>query len=257
MITHYAWEGKKMSNIKPDNIRRQAAEEEFFRLAAMEIESEQNEEFLEAQNLPDPAPEVLQRMQTHLQQTMRKTQKRKERRTIFLHFGRFTACAAIICCVLISGTYFSVDATRVSINNFIMEIFSDHAIVRTNASMKDEGAALPVNWEGPFYVTWVPSRFTYVAAKTLDSYWALTYRTESGENTFSIYVWDNIANPHINIEGFKLLSQEHIQGFPANIYSSLDSDSRLLIWINQNYIIQIGGDISSDEMIEVAKKITF
>lgn len=49
-----------MSNIKPDDFRKHAAEEDFFRLAAMEIESEQNDEFLEAQSLPDPSPEVLQ-----------------------------------------------------------------------------------------------------------------------------------------------------------------------------------------------------
>ena len=39
---HKAWEGKKMSNIKPNDFRKYDAEEEFFRLAAMEIESEQN-----------------------------------------------------------------------------------------------------------------------------------------------------------------------------------------------------------------------
>ena len=49
-----------MSNIKPDDFRKHAAEEDFFRLAAMEIEAEQNDEFLEAQSLPDPSPEVLQ-----------------------------------------------------------------------------------------------------------------------------------------------------------------------------------------------------
>ena len=35
-----------MSNIKPDDFRKHAAEEDFFRLAAIEIVSEQNEEFL-------------------------------------------------------------------------------------------------------------------------------------------------------------------------------------------------------------------
>lgn len=246
-----------MSNIKPDDLRRQAAEEEFFRLAALEIESEQNEEFLEAQSLPDPSPEVLQRMQANLQQTMRKTQKRKRRRTIFLKLQRFSVCAAIFCCVLLSGTYFSVDAARNSINNFVLELFDDHAIVRTDASLKNEGAALPINWEGPFYVTWVPSRFTQVSSKALKSYWTLTYRTESDKDTFSIFVWDNIANPYINTEGFKLLSQEDIGGLPANIYTSVDNGSCLLIWIKENYTIQIGGRISADEIIEVAKKMVF
>lgn len=246
-----------MSNIKPDDLRRQAAEEEFFRLAALEIESEQNEEFLEAQSLPDPSPEVLQRMQAHLQQTMRKTQKRKHRRTIFLNLKRFSACAAIVFCVLVSGTYFSVEAARNSINNFVLEFFTDHVTITTENSTPTEGVSLPADWKGPFYVTWVPTRFTHVSSKTLEFHWALTYRTESGKNAFSIFVWDNIATPHINTEGFELLSQEDIQGSPANIYTSVDNDSCLLIWIKENYIIQIGGNISSDEIIKVAKNIAF
>lgn len=246
-----------MSNIKPDDLRRQAAEEEFFRLAALEIESEQNEEFLEAQSLPDPSPEVLQRMQANLQQTMRKTQKRERRRTIFLNLKRFSACAAIFCCVLLSGTYFSVEAARNSINNFVLEFFDDHAVLRTDASVKNEGTALPVNWEGPFYVTWIPTRFTQVSSKALESYWTLTYRTESDKDTLSIFVWDNIANLYISTEGFELLSQEDIEGFPANIYTSVDNDSSLLIWIKENYTIQIGGNLSADEIIKIAKNIAF
>jgi len=246
-----------MSNIRPDDLRRQAAEDEFFRLAAMEIESEQNEVFLEAQSLPDPPPEVLQRMQANLQQTMHKTKQRKRRHIIFMYLGRLTACAAIVCCVLISGTYLSVDAARLSINNFVLEIFEDHAIVRTDASAKDEGAALPINWEGPFYVTWVPARFSHVASKTLASYWSLIYRTESADSTFSIYVWDSIATPYINTEKLQLLSQENIQGSKAKIYTSMDGSTNMMIWVKSNYTIQIGGNISSDEIVEVAKKIKF
>lgn len=246
-----------MSNISPDDLRRQAAEDEFFRLAAMEIESEQNEAFLEAQSLPDPPPEVLQRMQANLQQTMRKTKQRKRRHIIFMHLGRLTACAAIVCCVLISGTYFSVDATRLSINNFVLELFEDHAIVRTDASAKDEGASLPVNWNGPFYITWVPTRFVHVTSKNLDSYWSLIYRTESDDGFFSVYVWNNIANPYINVGGFKFLSQEEIQGSVAKIYASVEGTTNMMIWTKDDYTFQIGGNISSKEMIEVAKRIIF
>lgn len=74
-----------MSDIKPNDFRKHAAEDEFFRLAAMEIESEQNEKFLEAQNLPDPSPEVLARMQSNIQKAMRHTRKQKHRATIIMH----------------------------------------------------------------------------------------------------------------------------------------------------------------------------
>ena len=242
-----------MSNIRPDDLRRQAAEDEFFRLAAMEIESEQNEVFLEAQSLPDPPPEVLQRMQANLQQTMRKTKQRKRRHIIFMHLGRLTACAAIVCCVLISGTYFSVDAARDSINNFVLELFDDHSIVKADKSKFQSGSVLPANWQEPFYITWVPARFVNVQIYKVDSVWTLFYEGDSEDDTLSIYVWDFYHSPNINTENMTLTSEENIQEAPAKIYMSEDGNTCMLIWTKENYIVQILGVISSEEAIKIAE----
>ena len=201
-----------MSNIKPDDFRKHAAEEDFFRLAAMEIESEQNEEFLEAQSLPDPSPEVMTRMQVNLQMAIRRAHTRKRRQTIFLHLGRFTACAAVICCVLMSGVYFSVDAARNSINNFVLELFDDHAAVNTIVSETTEGTTLPKNWNGPFYITWVPARFTSVRSEQIDSFWILVYASQNNLDNLSIYVWDVFHSPSIDIENMQLIEENSIQG---------------------------------------------
>ena len=201
-----------MSNIKPDDFRKHAAEEDFFRLAAMEIESEQNEEFLEAQSLPDPSPEVMTRMQVNLQMAIRRAHTRKRRQTIFLHLGRFTACAAVICCVLMSGVYFSVDAARNSINNFVLELFDDHAAVNTIVSETTEGTTLPMNWNGPFYITWVPARFTSVRSEQIDSFWILVYASQNNLDNLSIYVWDVFHSPSIDIENMQLIEENSIQG---------------------------------------------
>lgn len=246
-----------MSNIKPDDLRRQAAEEEFFRLAALEIESEQNEEFLEAQNLPDPSPEVLQRMQANLQQTMRKTQKRKRRRTIFLNLKRFSACAAIFCCVLLSGTYFSVEAARNSINNFVLELFDDYAIVRTEVSQPQSGPVLPTNWEGPFYLTWVPAKFESVQATSLSYSWVLKYDSANDQEAMSICVWNAVDAPRIDIEDTVLIEETEIQGSTANIYLKNDKNVYTLLWTNSNYIITISGDISAAEAKKVAENFVF
>lgn len=242
-----------MSNIKPDDFRKHAAEEDFFRLAAIEIESEQNEEFLEAQSLPDPSPEVLQRMQANLQVTMRRTRKRKRRHTIFLHLGRFTACAAVIFGVLFSGAYFGVEATRNSINNFVLEMFDDHATINTEASTAEGGIALPKNWNGPFYVTWVPQRFVNVRVKETDSIWTLTYEGHSNDDSLSIYVWDAYHAPNINTEQMKLLEDKNIQDAPAKIYTDTDGYNCMLIWAKENYVIQIGGTISPQEAKKIAE----
>lgn len=246
-----------MSNIRPDDLRRQAAEDEFFRLAAMEIESEQNEVFLEAQSLPDPPPEVLQRMQANLQQTMHKTKQRKRRHIIFMHLGRLTACAAIVCCVLISGTYFSVDAARDSINNFVLELFDDHGIVKTKKSEFQSGAALPSNWQEPFYITWVPTRYVNVLINKLDSVWTLCYGSNSKDDTLSIYVWDFYHSPNIDTENMELISEEDIQEAPAKIYSSEDGKTCMLVWTKENYIVQILGVISPEEAEKIAESFVF
>lgn len=246
-----------MSNIKPDDLRRQAAEDEFFRLAALEIESEQNEEFLEAQSLPDPSPEVLQRMQANLQQTMRKTQKRERRRTIFLNLKRFSACAAIVCCLLISGTYFSVDAARNSINNFVLELFDDYAIVRTEVSQPQSGPVLPTNWEGPFYLTWVPEKFESVQGTALNYSWALKYDSANGKESMSICIWDAVDAPRIDIKDNTLLEETEIQGGTASIYSKNDKKVCTLLWTKSNYIIMISGDISATEAKKVAENFVF
>lgn len=246
-----------MSNIKPDDLRRQAAEDEFFRLAALEIESEQNEEFLEAQSLPDPSPEVLQRMQANLQQTMRKTQKRERRRTIFLKLKRLSACAAIVCCLLISGTYFSVEAARNSINNFVLELFDDYAIVRTEVSQPQSGPVLPTNWEGPFYLTWVPAKFESVQATSLSYSWVLKYDSANDQEAMSICVWNVVDAPRIDIEDTVLIEETEIQGSPANIYLKNDKNVYTLLWTNSNYIITISGDISAAEAKKVAENFVF
>lgn len=246
-----------MSNIKPDNLRRQAAEEEFFRLAALEIESEQNEEFLEAQSLPDPSPEVLQRMQANLQQTMRKTQKRKRRRTIFLNLKRFSACAAIVFCVLVSGTYLSVDAARSSINNFVLELFDDYAIVRTEVSQPQSGPVLPTNWEGPFYLTWIPAKFESVQATSLNYSWVLKYDSANDQESMSICVWSAVDAPRIDIKDNVLLEETEIQGGTASIYSKNDKKVCTLLWTKSNYIIMISGDISAAEAKKVAENFVF
>lgn len=242
-----------MSNIKPDDFRKHAAEEDFFRLAAMEIESEQNEEFLEAQSLPDPSPEVFQRMQANLQMTMRRTRKRKRRHIIFSHLGRFTACAAVMCCIFISGVYFSVDAARNSINNFVLELFDDHVAVNTIVSETTEGTTLPINWDGPFYITWVPARFTSVRSEQIDSVWILVYASQNNLDNLSIYVWDVFHSPSIDIENMQLIEEDNIQDTPAKIYTSSNKNSCMLIWTKEDYVIEIGGTITPEEAKEVAK----
>ena len=246
-----------MSNNNLDNFQKQSAEEEFLRLAALEIESEENKIFMEAQSLPDPDPEVLQAIQVNLLESMRKTNKKQRNHKIFLQLGRLTACTAALCCLLLTGVYFGVDAARVSVNNFVMELFDGHATVRTELSENQVGALLPENWGGAFSVEWVPARFTNVRSSDLNTSWMILYRNEQKDQNLSIYVWESIYAPTVSTEGMNLISQENIQGAAATIYSDSSGETSTLIWVKANYVIQIGGTILPEEAKKIAENFSF
>lgn len=246
-----------MSNKNLDDFQRQSAEEEFLRLAALEIESEENEIFLEAQDLPDPDPEVLQGIHANLLETMRKSKKKQRNRKIFFQLGRLTACAAALCCLLITGVYFGVDAARLSINNFVMELFDGHSIVWTDTSQAQTGASLPGNWNGPFSVNWIPARFINVQAKDLQTSWGLIYTSNVEDEYLSIYVWDSSHAPSVNTDGLKLVSQESIQNSSANVYLDSLEEICTLIWAKSDYIVQIGGTVSPAEAKKIAENFNF
>ena len=95
----------------------------FFRLAALEIENEENEEFWKAQDRPDPPPEVMERLHAHLQADMRRAGRKTRRRRVLKQLAQMAACLAIVCCVGFTGVYLTVDAARTAINNFVLEMF--------------------------------------------------------------------------------------------------------------------------------------
>ena len=111
-----------------EEFRRQQAEEEFFRLAALEIENEENEEFWKAQDQPDPPPEVMERLHAHLQADMRRAGRKTRRRRALKQLAQMAACLAIVCCVGFTGVYLTVDAARTAINNFVLEMFDGRKI---------------------------------------------------------------------------------------------------------------------------------
>lgn len=246
-----------MSNKNLDDFQRQSAEEEFLRLAALEIESEENEIFLEAQSLPDPPPEVLRGIQANLLETMHKTRKRQRNHRIFLQLGRLTACVAALCCLLTTGVYFGVDAARLSINNFVMELFDGHAVVQTEMSEPQGGAPLPTDWNGPFSVSWVPARFINVRGEEFPTYCSLIYSSDVESENLAIYVWDSTHAPSVNTENMVLVSTETIQNSPANIYLDASGEICSLIWVKSDYVIQIGGTISAEETKKIAESFSF
>ena len=249
-------QGSKMHREDFEEFRRQQAEEEFFRLAALEIENEENEEFWKAQDQPDPPPEVMERLHAHLQADMRRAGRKTRRRRALKQLVQMAACLAIVCCVGFTGVYLTVDAARTAINNFVLEMFEGSAVVRTDETIDSSGVAMPDDWDGPFTVMWVPERYTDVRANDFGDSWQLLYDDGESSSLF-VVVWVTNALPNVDMEGMQLFDEIKIQGGQAMVYVKHKTNTNMLLWTVNDYIIQIMGDATTEEIEKIAENFLF
>ena len=249
-------QGSKMHREDFEEFRRQQAEEEFFRLAALEIENEENEEFWKAQDQPDPPPEVMERLHAHLQADMRRAGRKTRRRRALKQLAQMAACLAIVCCVGFTGVYLTVDAARTAINNFVLEMFEGSAVVRTDETIDSSGVAMPDDWDGPFTVMWVPERYTDVRANDFGDSWQLLYDDGESSSLF-VVVWVTNALPNVDMEGMQLFDEIKIQGGQAMVYVKHKTNTNMLLWTVNDYIIQIMGDATTEEIEKIAENFLF
>lgn len=240
-----------------EEFRRQQAEEEFFRLAALEIENEENEEFWKAQDQPDPPPEVMERLHAHLQADMRRAGRKTRRRRALKQLAQMAACLAIVCCVGFTGVYLTVDAARTAINNFVLEMFDGNALAWTEETSGSEGVTLPDNWDGPFDVMWVPQRYIEVKTSGFNDNWMLFYNDGQGDDDLCIVAWTTNTVPSVDWENMKLVEETQIQNGQAMIYSKEETNTNMLLWTVNDYIIQIMGDATTEEIKKIAENFLF
>lgn len=232
------------------------AEEQFFRMAAEEIDAEEDRLFAQAQELPDPDDETMARLEAGLQTAMKKARRRAQRRRWLHGLGRVAAGVAIVSGGLFAGAYLTVDATRNAVNNFVLEAFDGYAQMETEERERS-GVAVPPDWDGPFVVTWVPERFTHVDHLETSKTWSLLYDDKTSSQDLSVFVWSVGGTPYISFENLELAKSETIQKSQANIYYNSREDSYMLLWTHNNYNIQIDGCTSTEEAIKIAENFSF
>ena len=248
-----------MSDKKLDDLRRKQAEEDLFRMAAQEIDAEENEAFWQAQQLPDPPPEVMERLQKGLQAEMNRAARKRRTRRVWKHVGQAAACIAIVGAVALTGTYVNVEAARKAINNFFLDYFDGNAVMRTDETQDASGVGMPDDWSGPFAVLWVPERFTAVSAKELDDNWMLLYNDMIEESNLYIIVWTAKGEPSVDVQDMHLVERLKIQEQEATIYIQENEQEQeyMLLWTSSDYVVQIRGSVTQEEIVKIAENISF
>lgn len=232
------------------------AEEQFFRMAAEEIDAEEDRLFAQAQELPDPDGETMARLEAGLQTAMKKARRRAQRRRWLHGLGRVAAGVAIVSGGLFAGAYLTVDATRNAVNNFVLEAFDGYAQMETEEREKS-GPTMPADWDGPFAVMWVPEKFDSVDGLEANASWYLFYDDFESNEDLIISVWSVAQAPRVNTENLQILDTFDVQGSQATTYYNSSNGNTTLFLTHNDYSIQISGTISLDEIKKVAENFYF
>ncbi len=247
-----------MSNGFSDQMEQEYLDELLMQDAARLIDMELLEDAKQAQAF-DVDLDWLHRLE---KASVKQIQKKKRKQPLTLRvkkIGRIAATFIIIVSLIFSTVYVSVGAAREAINNFFTGKTNRRATVVYPVPVEGQTYSLiPEGWRGPLYATWLPDGYMHANSGTQsDQHWWLCYSHKDNIlKSICIYAWDDIYTPHIDIENYKLLDELIIQNVKAEIYLASDN-KHCLIMVKNDLVIQIIGDVSEEEIIQIAEFLEF
>lgn len=251
-----------MSDRMIDELKRQQSEDNFFRMAGQMISEEELAEFEKSQQeAPELPPDLAAKFHKQNRELIERSFKKKKHRIIFRRMAQ--AAAALMICVGASGTalYVTVDAARDSINNFFLEQFEDHAVVKPGDGTDDldesSGCAVPDDWDGPVIPGWVPERYTDVEGSVSAYDSVLFYSSLQDGDYLIIHTATEKSELNIDTEDMILNSEVSIQGVPAKIYKKNNEKQISIVFTKNNIAVRIRGNLTENEVKKIAENIMF
>lgn len=183
----------------------------------------------------------------------------KEKKAIYKRTGWYKkslvkAAAACLCIVILGGVVsMNVDALRVPIARFFSEKQPTYTILNAEPETENErdAKAYPDTIEKKFVPSKVLEGYEEVDSFEFSKYIQKIYRNSKGidyqfmQQTRSVNVW--MDNESVN-------SQKKETIFGDAFYYYKDGEYKL-VWLYEGYIFQISGNLSQDEMIDLANSL--
>lgn len=240
-----------------DTMRRQQAEETLLRHAAAEIVRQDQEDFFAAQDLPDPPPELLARVDAAVYRELRKGGGKRRMLRRLANFGKAAAVLVLISGSMLTLGYVSVDATREKINAFLLENFGTHVVVHTEETDEGTGNTVPLGWTNPVRPTWIPKRFDSVKTSSAGRSDFLRYISSETTEVLLISIWPSSVAPYWDAESMDSTESIIVQNVSANLCYKNDVHSYLLRFTQSDVTVQIVGSLTREEIIKIAENISF
>lgn len=250
-----------MPNNNPENTRRklyEAYEDSLFQLVMHDAAEKEGRLLLEEKEKlkkdPEfiPSQDALRNFGKQLDTRRKKTQSYAGKQRLWQALNK-AAIALLIMLVILGATVVSVQAVRVKVLNFLMDIQQEY----TSFQLKDssgisEGENPIVDWRQAYVPTYIPEGYEVSATSQNDNYKKIEFKNSQG--TLINYMELSLDHqPTVDTENASVFETITINGHEGALV--VKNSLVTIIWAMEDRMFMIRGEIEKDMVIKIAEGV--
>lgn len=254
-----------MPNNSSEQIREKLYEEyedSLFRLVMHDAAEKEGKIFLEEkEKLKNdleslPSEETLQRFSQQLDTHLKKPKAYAARRRILRALNR-SAVAMLVVIVLLFATVASVQAWRVKVLNFLMDIqpkYTSFQLKESNSS-SDSGSPV-VNWTKAYVPTYIPDGYKVSNISSSKPLKKIVFESEQDKDSFIIYTeLSEVNSPAVDTENASVFKTISINGHEGTLV--LKNSIITIVWQMDNSLFTVQAPMSEDTVLKIAEGVKY
>jgi hypothetical protein len=250
-------------NNSPEQIRKKLYEEyedSLFKLVMHDATEKEGQLFLEEKeklkNDPEflPSQEAIQKFSQQLDAHLKKPKAYARRQRILKALNR-VAVAMLITLVILGTTVVTVQAVRVRVLNFLMDIQQEY----TSFQLKDsgsgsEGGSTTIDWHKAYMPTYIPAGYEVITSSNGELLRRIEFKNQQG--SFITYMELSEGNkPALDTENASVFETVSINGHEGTL---VVKDSLVtIIWQMNNRMFMIRGQTEKDTAVKMTEGVKY
>lgn len=251
-----------MPNNSPEQIRQklyEAYEDSLFKLVMHDAAEQEGQLFLEEKEKLKNDPEFLpshwafQKFRQQLDNQLKKSKAYALRRRMGQALSK-AAMVMLIVMVILGAAAVTVQAVRVRVLNFMMDIQQEYTSFELKDSSSSEGNHTIVGWRQAYVPTYMPDGYEIYAAKKNELSSIIEFRNPQGASINYIELSQS-SKTALDTENAAVFETVSINGHEGTVVGK--NDLITVIWAMDDRMFIIQGKINKDTALKIAGGVKY
>ncbi|TEB04877.1 hypothetical protein Psch_03639 [Pelotomaculum schinkii] len=235
-------------------------EDSLFKLVMHDAAEKEGQLFLEEKeklkNDPEflPSKEAAQRFSQQLDAQLKKSKAYARRRRIWQALNR-AAVAMLLMLVILGTTVATVEAVRVRVLNFLMDIQKEYTSFQLkDSSSGSEGGSATIDWRQAYVPTYIPDGYEVSATSQNENYKKIEFTNPRG----SLITYMELSAAHklaVDTENASVFEAVIINGHEGTLV--VKNSLVTIIWAMHDHMFIIRGQIERDMAVKIAGGVKY